>query len=198
MDRSDKSPPAGGRRRSRRPQPVSADEADLFRQAVGAVRPLADAERNAETAPRPAPIPRQHLRDEADALAELDQISLDAAAMAGGEALSYLREGHDPRLLKRLRAGAIAVEDEIDLHHLRLEPARQVLREFLAEAREQGLACLRIIHGKGQRSANGPVLKALVDSSLRRQGDVVAFSSATARAGGTGATLVLLRRPRRS
>ncbi|MCK9488611.1 MAG: Smr/MutS family protein [Xanthomonadales bacterium] len=196
MDKSDKSPPAG-RRGQRRPRPVSDDEAELFRQAVGPVRPLADSDRSAVTPPRPKAIPRQHLLDEAQALAELDQVSLDAAAMAAGEALSYLREGHDPRLLKRLRAGAIAVEDEIDLHHLRLEPAQQVLREFLAEARDQGHACLRIIHGKGQRSANGPVLKALVDSGLRRQGDVVAFSSAPANAGGTGATLVLLRRRRR-
>ncbi len=195
MDKSDKSPPAG--RRRTRSKPVSDDEADLFRQAVGPVQPLADSELTADTAPRPKAVPRQHLRDEADALAELDQISLDAAAMAGGEAISYLRDGYDPRLLKRLRAGSIAVEDEIDLHHLRLEPAQQVLREFLAEARDQGYACLRIIHGKGQRSSKGPVLKALVDSRLRRQGDVVAFSSATANAGGTGATLVLLRRRRR-
>ena len=113
-----------------------------------------------------------------------------------GEAISYLRPGHDPRLLKRLRSGAIAVEDEIDLHHLRLEPAQQVLREFLAEALDQDLGCLRIIHGKGQRSAHGPVLKALVDRSLPRHGDVLAFTSAPVRAGGTGATLVLLRRRR--
>jgi len=55
---------------------------------------------------------------------------------------------------------------------------------------------VKIIHGKGLRSrAQGPVLKRLVDGLLRRRGDVLAFASAPAAEGGTGAVIVLLRRP---
>jgi DNA-nicking Smr family endonuclease len=52
-----------------------------------------------------------------------------------------------------------------------------------------------VIHGKGLRSGNrGPVLKHTVNTLLRRADAVLAFTSARPAAGGTGATLVLLRR----
>ena len=57
-----------------------------------------------------------------------------------------------------------------------------------------GSGCVRIVHGKGRYSAEGvPVLKNLVDRLLRQRGDVLAFHSAPAAQGGTGAVLVLLK-----
>ena len=74
------------------------------------------------------------------------------------------------------------------------EVARAVVAEFLADARSRGLGCVKIIHGKGLRSrAEGPVLKRLVDKMLRQRDEVVAFASAQANQGGTGAVLVLLK-----
>ena len=62
-----------------------------------------------------------------------------------------------------------------------------------AEARQHGLRCVRIVHGKGLRSkAHGPVLKQLTDTLLRRRADVLAFTSARPTQGGTGAVIVLL------
>jgi DNA-nicking Smr family endonuclease len=56
---------------------------------------------------------------------------------------------------------------------------------------------VRIIHGKGMRSGpRGPELKHAVNTLLRRADPVLAFASARARDGGTGATLVLLGRRR--
>ena len=53
---------------------------------------------------------------------------------------------------------------------------------------------MRIVHGKGYRSgARGPVLKSAVNLWLRRHLDVMAFMSARAIDGGTGAVYVLLR-----
>ena len=53
---------------------------------------------------------------------------------------------------------------------------------------------MRIIHGKGYRSgARGPVLKTAVNHWLRLHLDVLAFVSARAIDGGTGALYVLLR-----
>ena len=64
-----------------------------------------------------------------------------------------------------------------------------------AAARGRRLRCVRIMHGKGLRSGTrGPVLKNAVNSLLRRCDPVLAFASAGLRDGGTGATLVLLRR----
>ncbi len=118
-----------------------------------------------------------------------------AAPLALGEWLEYLRDGHSPRLLRRLKRGEYAVQDEIDLHRLTQAQAEAVLREFLRDARQEGKLCVRIIHGKGLRSGDaGPVLKNLVDRVLRLRADVIAFVSATPRDGGSGAVLALLER----
>lgn len=178
-----------------RPAGVSAEDAELFRQAVGGVRPLREQDARSDQRPQPPPPePRQFLADEARVMEELlDEPGGPLAGEIGG-GLSFLRDGHDPRLLRRLRRGQFAVQDEIDLHHMRQRDARRVLRAFLAEAAHQGHRCVRIVHGKGLRSPEGPVLKAMVDGFLRQHGHVLAFASARPQEGGTGATLVLLRR----
>ena len=188
-------PAAVNRRRTPAPPPpaTAAEDARLFREAVGPVRELPGDGRAAAPRPRPAAEPRQSLADEARVRDELLAASPEALAIQAGEALSWLRDGHDPRLLRRLRGGQFAVQDEIDLHHVNAEAARGMVRDFLAEAAAQRRRCVRIIHGKGLRSPQGPVLKALVDRLLRQHGDVLAFASAPAAQGGTGAVLVLLR-----
>ncbi len=86
------------------------------------------------------------------------------------------------------------LEDELDLHGLNQTAARDRLVEFIAHSRNSGRRCVRIVHGKGYRSgARGPVLKTAVNLWLRRHVDVMAFTSARAIDGGTGAVYVLLR-----
>ena len=92
-----------------------------------------------------------------------------------------------------LRRGQFAVQDELDLHHASAAAAEAMLRGFLATARHDGLGVVRVIHGKGLHGgSNAPVLKNLVDRVLRQRADVLAFHSAPAAQGGTGAVLVLL------
>jgi DNA-nicking Smr family endonuclease len=96
--------------------------------------------------------------------------------------------------MRRLRRGLYPIEDELDLHGLNQSVARDRLADFIARSRDSGRRCVRIIHGKGSRSgARGPVLKAAVNLWLRRHMDVMAFISARAIDGGTGALYVLLR-----
>ena len=98
-------------------------------------------------------------------------------------------------MLRRLGRGQYAAEDELDLHGAHSRAAEQLLRDFLRDALDAGVACVRIVHGKGLRSrATGPVLKALTDRLLRRRDDVIAFASARPALGGTGAVVVLLKR----
>jgi DNA-nicking Smr family endonuclease len=117
-----------------------------------------------------------------------------AGALGGGDALSFQRAGVRTQVVRRLRRGLIPIEDELDLHGLSQTAARYQLAEFLTSSRNAGRRCVRIIHGKGYRSgARGPVLKTAVDLWLRRHLDVMAFTSARAIDGGTGAVYVLLR-----
>ena len=177
----------------KKPAAVSAEDASLFREAIGDVRRI-EAEEVAAVRPPPAPVPRMRARDEAEALRESRLPALDDAAFDGSEPLSYSRDEISARTLKRLAAGQYSIQDEIDLHHLRAVDAENTLKRFLDQARVEDRFCVRVIHGKGLRSENAPVLKALVARLLRLRGDVLAFASAPSRLGGTGAVLVLLNR----
>lgn len=172
---------------------ISEDDARLFREAVGEVRRI-DAQAALPAAPKPLPQPRMFEADEAAVPGELLEMSFDPAMLEVGEELSYLHDGYPPKLLRQLKRGQYSVQDEIDLHQMNAAAAQASIAGFLAEAKQHGLHCVRIIHGKGLRSkASGPVLKALTDRLLRRRDDVVAFASARPAQGGTGAVVVLLR-----
>lgn len=177
----------------RMPAPVTDADARLFREAIGQVRRTA-AVAAPHLAPKPAPRPRMLEADEAAVPDELLDMRFDPAAIEIGEELGYLRDGYPPKVLRALKRGQYSVQDEIDLHHMNVAAAQTSIVAFLATARQEGLHCIRIIHGKGLRSkAAGPVLKALTDRMLRRRGDVIAFASARPAQGGTGAVIVLLK-----
>jgi DNA-nicking Smr family endonuclease len=174
--------------------PVTEDDARLFREAIGDIRPMAPAA-EPPAPPRPAPRARMFEADEAAVPGELLEMAFDPALMEVGEELSFLHDGYPPKLLKQLKRGHFSVQDDLDLHHMNAAAAQASIADFLAEARENGLRCVRIVHGKGLRSkAGGPVLKFLTDRLLRRRDDVIAFASARPALGGTGAVVVLLRR----
>jgi DNA-nicking Smr family endonuclease len=184
-------------------------DAQAFRDAVRDVRPLAHTPPAAGLA---KPKPRVRVRKAAVSAREsLDELmpliatssSPDDAtapglvsgetATIGGE-LSFQRAGVRTQVMRRLRRGLYPVDDELDLHGLTQTAARERLAEFLERGRDAGARCVRIIHGKGYRSGvRGPVLKTAVNLWLRRHSDVLAFVSARAIDGGTGAVYVLLR-----
>ncbi|HEX5694505.1 MAG TPA: Smr/MutS family protein [Arenimonas sp.] len=178
------------------PAPVSEDDATLFREAIGEVRRL-DPAPQPPARPRPAPRPRMRELDEALALAQSRQAGWFEATIDAAEALAYRRDEVPEKVLKALKRGQYSVGGELDLHQMRAVEAERWLREFLAQSRAGGHACVRIIHGKGLRAAaGGSVLKALVDRMLRQRADVLAYASAPEAMGGTGAVLVLLARKR--
>lgn len=175
---------------------AEADDAALFRDAIGPVRALPD-QAPPPAKPRPKPVPRMARRDDDEVRSEFARL-LTADAIEAGDALSYRRESVPPRVLRRLARGQYAAEDELDLHGANSRMAEEMLRGFLREAIDAGHACVRIVHGKGAGSDSGiPVLKNLVDRVLRQRADVLAFHSAPAAQGGTGAVLVLLSARRR-
>lgn len=172
----------------------NSDEAALFRKAVGEVRPVRSRRAHRE-APGPAPRAERRRQDERAVLAESLHLPPDTADVETGEELVFRRAGISDRVFRKLRRGEYAVRDEIDLHGLRSDEALVELRGFIAECVVHRVQCVRVIHGKGLGSGQrGPVLKNRVNAWLRRWDAVLAFCSAQARHGGTGAVYVLLRR----
>lgn len=177
----------------RAPVPIHDDDSRLFREAIGDVRPL-DPVQPPPAATKPAPHPHMLEADEAAVPGELLDMAFDPALLEVGEELSYLRDGYPPKLLRQLKRGQFSVQDDIDLHQMNAAAAQASIVMFLAEAKQHGLRCVRIVHGKGLRSrSTGPVLKGLTDRMLRRRDDVIAFASARPAMGGTGAVVVLLK-----
>ena len=108
--------------------------------------------------------------------------------------LSFSRSGLQYSVLKKLRQGKFPIELELDLHGLTVEHARRELQAFIGECEAIGIRHAIIIHGKGYRSKDKPVIKPMVNRWLREVDNVLAFHSAQPRDGGSGAVYVLFRK----
>ena len=171
------------------------DDATEFRAAIGPVRRLPEIA-DAPRAPRPRATATMLLADERAALAESQRGDPARDADRIGDGVAWRRDTVPAQTLRRLKRAEFAIEDEIDLHASSERVAEDLLRRFLAEARDAAHHCVRIVHGKGLHSPQGPVLKGLVERVLNLRADVLAYASAPAALGGTGAVLVLLARRR--
>lgn len=166
-------------------------ESEIFRQAMADVTPLQAPDRIEPTPKNTAAEALQRDRDEQAVMQELLRAS-DAPDFETGEELFYLRPGCRKRLLQRLRRGHYSVADTIDLHHMDVDTAKQVLADFIERALQKHFSCVRVIHGKGLRSRDLPRLKIMANRMLRKHPRVIAFASCRPVDGGTGATDVLL------
>lgn len=168
----------------------------LFHDAVGSVEPIANASiviTNVPVKTNRSTVPHERLSEYMD-----DGLS-DGFALQEpiehGETLSYLRPDSPPPLLRKLRRGQFSVTASLDLHGMTIDEARNTIARFFREQRRELRCCVRIVHGKGNRSIGQiPVLKRMVNHWLPQRDDVIAFCSAPVHDGGTGAIYVLLRK----
>lgn len=172
----------------------NAAQRSLFQAAVGVVKRLPEP-RTASLKPAPpAPTPLQRMADEANALRETLSDEVDVGRLLDTDAqLSFRRAGIGPDVTQNLRRGKWALQREVDLHGLRTDAARDALGAFIREAHQQGIRCVRVIHGKGLGSpGKTPVLKDKVHRWLVQKSEVLAFVQAQPSQGGAGALVVLL------
>jgi DNA-nicking Smr family endonuclease len=177
------------------PAEEPTDEQALLREALKGVAPIPDPGKATLHRQPPRPVPVQRLRDDEQVLQDSlsDHIPLEVGLETGDE-LIFLRDGLSNMVLRKLRRGHWVTQDQLDLHGLRSEEARQLLVAFLNEALTKGWRCVRIVHGKGLRSENRePVLKRKVGNWLAQRDEVLAFVQARPEDGGSGAVVVLLK-----
>ena len=108
--------------------------------------------------------------------------------------LAWHAQDFPVRRLRELRQGLMMHQMRLDLHGLMMDGARQKLLETIDEACRRGVRCLLVVHGKGGRTGEAPVLKNLVNHWLKQIPHILAFHSTRPQAGGNGAVLVLLRK----
>ncbi|MBC7456426.1 MAG: Smr/MutS family protein [Massilia sp.] len=180
---------------------LAKEEANVFRGAISDVKPIAVSDRYVApiatvTAPRSAPAKaRTGAEENAAVLRESlsDQFDVDGL-LDDDPTLSYSASGVGRDVVRKLRKRHWPVQDELDLHGMTRDTARDQVGDFLRRAMRRGVRCVRVIHGKGYGSAGGePVLRAMVHSWLVQKDDVVAFCVANKADGGHGALIVLLK-----
>ena len=170
------------------------DDNDLFRQAMSDVAPL-KPDNKVRHKPPPRKPPRR--REEDEAIEQEQRFTQGMLEQECPDQLYFERAGGAQKsVLKKLRTGKLGVESTLDLHGLTVEEARLQLADFLEECRQFGYRHVIIVHGKGFRSQDRPVIKPMVNFWLRQADEVLAFCSARPKDGGTGAVYVLLRRTR--
>lgn len=180
---------------------LSDEERQSFWEEVADVRPLTAEQRFEEVKPKPSPKPRhsqEHFDSEENSDKNLLSDPVDIRDAIVDDVLFFARAGIQQKVQKKLRRGELPIDEELDLHGYTVNEAKTAIQDFLYECKRQHIRYIRIIHGKGYRSDNKiPVLKTHVAYWLPQLNDVLAFSSAQSKDGGTGAIYVILKSSRK-
>lgn len=168
------------------------DEESLFLSEMSGVAPL-----KPDNKVRLKKIPKKPFRTDSseDTSFAIDDIfSITEIIEDCPDILSFSRSGLQHKVLKKLRQGKNPIEHALDLHGLTVNQARHELLEFLGECEAAGVRHAIIVHGKGFRSKDKPVIKPMINRWLRATDSVLAFHSALPKDGGSGAVYVLLKK----
>jgi DNA-nicking Smr family endonuclease len=172
-------------------------DAELFQQAMSDVDRLEHTALVPEIVYRP---PASLSEREREVLRELDGLIAGTEPFELRESDEYHEgrvPGLDRRVLLRLHQGEFTIQADLDLHGKDAATARGLVGRLIRDAHARGLRCVRIVHGRGRNSPGGePVLKTALPHWLGRgptRRVVLAYTSASPKDGGAGATYVLIR-----
>lgn len=178
---------------------IDDDDISLFKQQMRGVKPIkydkADLNKKAKN--------KQQLKvlreNAANSLTKeliidglSDQFVIDVEPE---EFLYWASNGVQESQMRRLKAGQIPFAGTIDLHGLTVDQSRQLLWDFLEEATQLEIRCVRVTHGKALRKDKSkPILKSYINTWLRQHPQILGFCSCQPKHGGTGAVYILLKR----
>jgi DNA-nicking Smr family endonuclease len=200
-------PSTPAKRAQAKPKDKSPPENDdkLFAEAMSGVMPIGAHDESLPPEPRIKTSPTGKEQEEAEvmqALHDLVEGETSPSIHQTDEAIEGAVAGLDPRIVRKLRRGEFSVQDHLDLHGHTRKEAHEKVERFLLDSIAQGRRCVLIIHGRGHGSKDHiPVLKNALKSWLEHRAlrkKILAFATAQACDGGSGAVYVLLKthRPR--
>jgi DNA-nicking Smr family endonuclease len=174
---------------------------DSFAQAMQGIEPLRQDKIKHTNSPIRKAKDKSYHREQAtaDISDVIDGLSTQSVnSVDSDQALNFACTGLQLKTINKLRKGHLPWEQGIDLHGLSVEQARSELSHFIRNSHHQNKHVVLVVHGKAySQSGSIPVIKSYVNDWLRQLNEVLAFSSAQAKDGGTGALYVLLRRKER-
>lgn len=183
------------------PAPVVTEpvtERELFLEAMSDVIPI-EKNHYVRSFQPSDPAPPQSLSEKEIYLKKMESLINAGEGFVIAHTAEYM-EGTNtnvhPEVTRLLHGGHFTIQDHIDLHGYNVETAKKAFDAFMKNSVATRKKGLLIVHGRGLSSPIEPVLKNLVYQWLSSgpwRKWVVAFSSARACDGGSGATYVLLR-----
>lgn len=172
---------------------ISDEDKDVFRQAMRDVKPIKSRQtKDGYIAPKPGVIKQKPFV--APKTSTLYLSDYYAEPVQSESVLSFRQSGLSAKQMSALKKGSISWQARLDLHGYRTEQAKDILLQFIEQAQAKAFRCLLLIHGKGGKHGEAPVLKNLVNRWLSQIPAVLAFHSAVPKDGGNGAVYVLLKR----
>ena len=176
----------------------SKDITELF-GAYSGVKPISTTEKAVSTKVGKKPTLDQRLRRE-NAEEVVQRKNANYLTFSGvvllepDTELTWKLSGVQPDVFRLLQAGGYEIKDSLDLHHRTLEEARTLVWDFIKECLRRDYRCARIVHGTGRLSDPPAQMKSHVAHWLEEHESVIAFATAPGRQGGSGATLLKLRK----
>ena len=174
-------------------------EEDLFQMAMADVEPII-REPASSNGRGVSPTRVAEQDPHAEALSRLEDLVRGGEGFIISDTAEYMEGvgyGVNPDVARRLHQGDFSIQAHLDLHGLVAADAKEALERFLKEALLSGKTAVLVVHGRGLSSPAEPVLKTKVKEWLTAgpwRKWVIAFTSAMACDGGTGATYILLRK----
>ena len=176
------------------PPPRDDDEARAFEEAMRGARRIEGGARRVTGSPAAG---RASPKARAVPVARAGRPPFEVERV--GDAVTGRAADVSAEVLRALRRGDHRPEARLDLHGQTREEALRAVERFLLRSRADRHRAVLVIHGRGQNSEAGepvlrPALQEWLASAAASRAGVMAFAPAPARAGGIGATVVLLRR----
>lgn len=171
---------------------IKPEDVELFRRTMGDVVPM----RHNSAEPRPPRRRPQSRRSLSNPILQdyPDAPVTESMRVSAEDGIEFRKMGVQDRIFRKLRQGRFELAGELDLHGMTVASARSAFAAFMTgDGRARPQCCVRIIHGKGLRSKEGPVIKQQIQAWLQAHPDVLAYSSCRPVDGDTGALYVLLK-----
>ena len=133
-----------------------AVEANIFQSSLGGVKRMPVSDRYVPSLPKSAATtaaPARKLTQAEDDAAVLRESLSDLFEvdhyLEDDPSLNYAAPGVGPDVVKKMRKGHWPVQDELDLHGLRRDDARDAIGDFLRKSAMRNHRCVCVIHGRG-------------------------------------------------
>nr|WP_154324914.1 DNA endonuclease SmrA [Pantoea sp. 201603H] len=168
------------------------DDKDLFRDAMGDVKPLEECA-SVHWLKSPSLVVSSVKTPQDQTENFLVEGFLDVLPLS--EPLEFKAEGIQQGVLDKLRLGKYELDASLNLLRQPIKNCRQLLFTFMLQARKDNLRNLLIIHGKGRHDkSHANIIRSHLNRWLRQFDDVQTFCIAQSWHGGSGAIYVGMRK----